>query len=50
MGFKSPFTSLEAIKQASESRPAPFLTIRKSDVIVRAIRDYLRRDIGEDFN
>ena len=37
----------EAIKQASESRPAPFLIHQESDVIVRAIRDYLRRDIGE---
>lgn len=37
----------EAIKKASESRPAPFLIHQESDVIVRAIRDYLRRDIGE---
>ncbi|MDG2917243.1 ribonuclease E [Bisgaard Taxon 10/6] len=37
----------EAIKQVSESRPAPFLIHQESDVIVRAIRDYLRRDIGE---
>ena len=37
----------DAIKQASESRPAPFLIHQESDVIVRAIRDYLRRDIGE---
>lgn len=37
----------EAIKQASEARPAPFLIHQESDVIVRAIRDYLRRDIGE---
>ena len=37
----------EAIKQASQSRPAPFLIHQESDVIVRAIRDYLRRDIGE---
>ncbi|WP_032093617.1 ribonuclease E [Necropsobacter rosorum] len=37
----------EAIKQASESRAAPFLIHQESDVIVRAIRDYLRRDIGE---
>jgi len=39
----------EAIKQASQSRPAPFLIHQESDVIVRAIRDYLRRDIGPDF-
>ncbi|WP_386689730.1 ribonuclease E [Lonepinella sp. MS14437] len=37
----------EAIKQVSQSRPAPFLIHQESDVIVRAIRDYLRRDIGE---
>ncbi|EKO3622196.1 ribonuclease E [Vibrio metschnikovii] len=36
-----------AIKQASESNPAPFLIHQESNVIVRAIRDYLRRDIGE---
>lgn len=37
----------EAIKKAAGSRPAPFLIHQESDVIVRAIRDYLRRDIGE---
>lgn len=37
----------EAIKQVSADRPAPFLIHQESDVIVRAIRDYLRRDIGE---
>ena len=37
----------EAIKTAAESRAAPFLIHQESDVIVRAIRDYLRRDIGE---
>ncbi len=37
----------EAIKKAAETRPAPFLIHQESDVIVRAIRDYLRRDIGE---
>ncbi len=36
-----------AIKQASETNPAPFLIHQESNVIVRAIRDYLRRDIGE---
>ncbi|MBF7072922.1 ribonuclease E [Glaciecola sp. MH2013] len=35
------------ITKASESRPAPFLIHQESNVIVRAIRDYLRRDIGE---
>ena len=37
----------EAIKNAAQSRSAPFLIHQESDVIVRAIRDYLRRDIGE---
>ncbi|ASA56721.1 ribonuclease E [Vibrio gazogenes] len=36
-----------AIKQASDSNPAPFLIHQESNVIARAIRDYLRRDIGE---
>ncbi|RBW66476.1 ribonuclease E [Vibrionales bacterium C3R12] len=36
-----------AIKQASETNQAPFLIHQESNVIVRAIRDYLRRDIGE---
>ena len=36
-----------AIKQASSNRAAPFLIHQESNVIVRAIRDYLRRDIGE---
>ncbi|MGI2260754.1 ribonuclease E [Shewanella sp. GXUN23E] len=36
-----------AIKEAAESRPAPFLIHQESNVIVRAIRDYLRRDVGE---
>ncbi len=29
------------------SRPAPFLIYQESNVIIRAIRDYLRKDIGE---
>ena len=37
----------DAIKTASESGPAPFLIHQESNVIFRAIRDYLRRDIGE---
>ncbi|MDO4430209.1 MAG: ribonuclease E [Lonepinella koalarum] len=37
----------EAIQQVAATRPAPFLIHQESDVIVRAIRDYLRRDIGE---
>lgn len=37
----------EAIRKAAEERPAPFLIHQESNVIFRAIRDYLRRDIGE---
>jgi len=37
----------EAVSQAAESKPAPFLIHQESNVIVRAIRDYLRRDVGE---
>ena len=37
----------ERIETASSSKPAPFLIHQESNVIVRAIRDYLRRDIGE---
>jgi ribonuclease E len=36
-----------AIDEASRAKPAPFLIHRESNVIVRSIRDYLRRDIGE---
>ncbi|GHF90906.1 ribonuclease E [Thalassotalea marina] len=35
------------ISEAAESKAAPFLIHQESNVIVRAIRDYLRRDIGE---
>ncbi|TMO42153.1 ribonuclease E, partial [Pseudoalteromonas sp. S4389] len=37
----------QAIQQAADSGPAPFLIHQESNVIFRAIRDYLRRDIGE---
>ncbi|WP_166421416.1 ribonuclease E [Pseudoalteromonas sp. Z1A8] len=37
----------EAIRQAADSAKAPFLIHQESNVIFRAIRDYLRRDIGE---
>ena len=35
-----------SIDEASK-RPAPFLIYQESNVIIRAIRDYLRKDIGE---
>ena len=37
----------QAIKNAAEDRPAPFLIHQESDVIIRSLRDYLRSDIGE---
>ncbi|MFT5755616.1 MAG: ribonuclease E [Alteromonadaceae bacterium] len=36
-----------AIDDAAASRNAPFLIHQETNVILRAIRDYLRRDIGE---
>ena len=36
----------EAITDAAQ-KPAPFLIYRESNVIIRAMRDYLRQDIGE---
>ncbi len=36
-----------AIKEAASGRKAPFLIYQESNVIIRAIRDYLRQDIGE---
>ncbi len=37
----------ESIAKASEERPAPFLIYQESNVIIRALRDHLRSDIGE---
>ena len=37
----------EAIKQAAVAKSGPYLIHQESDVIIRAIRDYLRQDIGE---
>jgi ribonuclease E len=37
----------KAISEAAESRPAPFLIYQESKLIIRALRDYLRGDIGE---
>jgi ribonuclease E len=36
-----------AIRNASEGRPAPFLIYQESKAILRALRDYLSDDIGE---
>ncbi|KXS39467.1 MAG: ribonuclease E [Halomonadaceae bacterium T82-2] len=37
----------EAITEEAGKRAAPFLIYRESNVIIRAMRDYLRQDIGE---
>lgn len=37
----------DRVRDAADSAPAPFLIHQESNVIARAIRDYLRRDIGE---
>ena len=37
----------DSITVASDKQPAPFLIYQESNVIIRAMRDYLRPDIGE---
>ncbi|MFY0664014.1 MAG: ribonuclease E [Natronospirillum sp.] len=37
----------ETIDATAKTRPSPFLILQESNVIIRAIRDYLRQDIGE---
>ncbi len=37
----------EAIHKATEERAGPFLVYQESNLVVRAIRDYLRNDIAE---
>jgi ribonuclease E len=37
----------QAIDKASSDRPAPFLIYQESNLVVRAMRDYLRSDISE---
>ena len=37
----------DSIKGASATRKAPCLLLQESNVVIRAIRDYLREDIGE---
>ncbi len=36
-----------AVEEAAQKRPAPFLIYQDRDIIIRAIRDYFRADIGE---
>jgi ribonuclease E len=37
----------KAITDAALSKPSPFLIYQESRLIIRALRDYLRADIGE---
>jgi ribonuclease E len=37
----------QAIETAAEAQAAPFLIFQESNLIIRAIRDYFRQDIGE---
>ena len=37
----------KAIDEAAQNRPAPFLIYQESKLIIRALRDYLRNDVGE---
>ncbi len=37
----------ESISKATEHRSAPFLVYQESNTIIRAVRDYLRKDIDE---
>jgi len=37
----------DAISKAASERAAPFLIYQESNLVVRAVRDYLRQDIGE---
>jgi ribonuclease E len=37
----------EAINTLAEEKPAPFLIHQESNIIIRAIRDYLRNDVDE---
>ncbi|CAN5371952.1 hypothetical protein BH10PSE19_BH10PSE19_19010 [soil metagenome] len=37
----------DTIQSAAQEHPAPFLIHQESDVIVRSIRDYLRKDVNE---
>ena len=36
-----------SVEGAGKYRPAPYLVYQESNIVVRAIRDYLRNDIGE---
>ncbi|HKJ22832.1 MAG TPA: Rne/Rng family ribonuclease [Gammaproteobacteria bacterium] len=37
----------ESIKSEADNRPAPFLIYQESNLVIRALRDYLRQDISD---
>ncbi len=37
----------QAIEKAADEKPAPFLIYQESNIVVRALRDHYRNDIGE---
>ena len=41
------FALWKAISEAAASKPGPFLLYQESSICIRALRDYLRPDIGE---
>jgi len=41
------FSVWEAISNSAREKSAPFLIYQESDVVIRAVRDYLRKDIAE---
>ncbi|HEX7381191.1 MAG TPA: Rne/Rng family ribonuclease, partial [Nevskiaceae bacterium] len=40
-------TIWKAVSDAAAARPAPFLIYQENNIVLRALRDYLRPDIGE---
>ncbi|MBL7000875.1 MAG: Rne/Rng family ribonuclease [Gammaproteobacteria bacterium] len=36
-----------AVEQAASERPAPFLIYQESDIVIRALRDHYKTDVGE---
>ncbi len=36
-----------AVEQAAAEKPAPFLIYQESDIVIRALRDHFKNDIGE---
>ena len=45
--FNNLKSAWDAIVQANEGRPAPFLIFQESDAVTRGLRDYFSDDVGE---